>query len=351
MTFRYIGSKARITGALSAFIGAPGKSDGRFVDAFCGTGAVAEAAARLGWPVLLNDSLKSAVTMAAARLLARTSVPFSRLGGYQNAINALNTLAPIEGFMWREYSPASGRRGAFERRYFTEHNAGLLDAMRAQLARWQNGGDVSQAEATLLIGDLLSAANRVANIAGTYGCFLAKWQPQSQGAVTLVPRELFPTEVAVETTNSDVFSLAVAERDLVYLDPPYTKRQYASYYHVLETLTEGDEPRVSGVSGLRPWKEKSSPFCYKRRALAALVELIGNMPAKKVLLSYSDEGHVPIEPLVDGLSRFGKVELVELASVGRYRPNKVASAARSEVSEHLIVVHRVVQTAKVRAAA
>ena len=40
--------------------------------------------------------------------------------------------------------------------------------------------------------------------------------------------------------------------DTVYLDPPYTKRQYAAYYHILETISLGDEPIVEGICGIRP---------------------------------------------------------------------------------------------------
>ena len=34
--------------------------------------------------------------------------------------------------------------------------------------------------------------------------------------------------------------------DAVYADPPYTKRQYAAYYHILETIAAGDRPLISG---------------------------------------------------------------------------------------------------------
>jgi adenine-specific DNA-methyltransferase len=56
MTFRYIGSKARLIEQLKAYIGQP-QQGAFFVDAFCGTGVVAEAAADLGWNVRINDSL------------------------------------------------------------------------------------------------------------------------------------------------------------------------------------------------------------------------------------------------------------------------------------------------------
>ena len=44
-----------------------------------------------------------------------------------------------------------------------------------------------------------------------------------------------------------MFSLKVSPGDTVYLDPPYTKRQYASYYHIPETIAYHDEPKVEAL--------------------------------------------------------------------------------------------------------
>ena len=336
MTFRYIGSKARLVDRLRDHIGP--WDGGTFYDAFCGTGAVAELASSLGWPVLINDHLLSSVTMAAARLSSSESAKFSRLGGYANAIFLLNSATPIEGFIWREYSPASAQYCGIERRYFTEENASRIDAARQLIFAWKRDDLLSCSEERLLVADLLGAVNRCANIAGTYGCFLAKWTAQSATPLTLQTRPLKSSSPRVNIRVGDVFDLAPTERDVVYLDPPYTKRQYAAYYHLLETVAIGDEPMVEGVTGLRPWKDRASVFCYKVKALKALVRLIEGMSAKRVLLSYSSEGHVDIDDLAPELASLGQVEVTALRDIGRYRPNQQASATASEVSEFLISV-------------
>jgi adenine-specific DNA-methyltransferase len=152
----------------------------------------------------------------------------------------------------------------------------------------------------------------------------------------------------VETSNLDAALVEVDRSDLVYLDPPYTKRQYASYYHILETITLGDAPVVEGVAGLRPWKDLASDFCYKVRALRALCSLIDSFPAQHILLSYSNEGHVDLTDLMLNLEAIGKVRMHELARVGRYRPNVQASANRASVKEYLLEVEKrpVEQTAQ-----
>lgn len=338
MTFRYIGSKARLKVPLARAIEAFDNGTGRFVDAFSGTGAVAELAASLGWPIWANDALESAIVMTAARLASIADVRMARLGGYANAIERLNNLKPTHGPMWRVYSPASAHFNfdCIERRYFTERNAAAIDAVRAQIRLWADDGLLTDREEQLLIADLISAANRVANIAGTYGCFLSKWQNSAFQPLQLKPRDLKKEATELVATVADVAELRPASNDLVYLDPPYTKRQYASYYHILETIAVGDEPDVEGVSGLRPWKDKASAFCYKTKALDALVSLVERIASRRVLISYSCEGHVELDDLCAGLERSGTVECTPVHGVGRYRPNRTASTNGDSVTEYVL---------------
>lgn len=339
MGLQYIGSKSRVVESLASHVGAyPGT--GRFVDAFCGMGSVALMAAQQGWPVVLNDHLTCATVMSAARLTARPSVPFLALSGYEAVLDRLNALEGQAGFVWREYSPASRDHtpDRTERRYFTQTNAARLDSCRAQVAAWSRAGQLTVPEERLLIADLMAAANRVANVAGTYGCFLSSWTPSSQQPLTLKPRDLLAQASPVEVSVGDVKNVAVNPDDTVYLDPPYTKRQYAAYYHLLETIALGDEPVVTGVTGLRTWRHLASEFCYKRKALEALVGLIGSLRARRIVLSYSNEGHVDLGALTERLAGMGRVEIRPLAAIGRYRPNRQASAKGATVLEQVVVI-------------
>ena len=342
MGYRYIGSKARIADEIIEYVKetATMESGGFFVDAFSGTGVVAEKAAQIGWPVHVNDMMTNAVIMSEARLLSSVDVPFDCLGGYEEVIKVLNGLSGEEGFIWREYSPASKRFQLNERRYFTEENAKKVDAISAKIHHWKDEKTISHKEFVLLMSDLIQAVNNVANIAGTYGCFLSRWTTQAKENLVLSTSPLKKAQAIYRTSNCDVFAVESRPEDIVYFAPPYTKRQYASYYHILETIVCGDQPEVTGVSGLRPWKDKASVFCYKTKALNALSELILKQRANRVILSYSNEGHIRLEELVDRLSPYGEVFLVELKTIGRYRPNRTAVENSAEVNEFLVDFRR-----------
>lgn len=336
MSARFIGSKARVVDAILELVGNPTDRHSYFVDAFTGTGVVAQHAALRGWPVRINDHLYCAVVMATARVLSSAAVPFEALGGYERALERLEASSPYGGFIWREYSPRSVHEAGIERRYFTEPNAARIDGIRREIAAWSDKELISRYEERLLLADLLAAVNRVANIAGTYGCFLNHWMAGARQELRLTPRRLLLEPVPVETFNVDVYDVPVGIDDVAYFDPPYTKRQYAAYYHVLETITVGDEPVVGGVTGLRPWVAKASRFCYKTKALAAIIELIRDVEARRVLLSYSSEGHVPRADLCGRLAELGDLTVHDVADLGRYRPNKVASSTASHVREYVL---------------
>ena len=336
-SIRYIGSKARLSASIIRFAGKP---SGRFLDLFCGTGAVSAAAANAGWKVVSNDHLNCATTLTAAQLVCNSEAAFVGVGGYLTAVEHLNQLPGEGGFITKEYSPVSIETCGIERRYFTTENASRIDAIREQIRAWKSDGSINRHEEVVLIADLLEATNSVANIAGTYGCFLKKWTPTGLGTLRLVPRQLRKRPVGNEQIVGDVFQVPAKPDDLVYLDPPYTKRQYASYYHILETIALQDRPMVEGVCGLRPWKHLSSPFCFKRKAQAAMVDLIRKLAVHRILISYSSEGHISVPALANELCQEFDVAVHEIMAIGRYRPNEVASANGSRVSEYLIDVRR-----------
>jgi adenine-specific DNA-methyltransferase len=335
-TVRYIGSKTRVVDEIMDILGRPHEGDGMFVDAFCGTGVVGAGAADLGWAVRVNDQMRSAVAVATARLLSLADAPFDTLGGYEAVIGALNAAPPVKGFFWREYSPAS----VGGRMYFTEQNAKQIDAARALISRWHSESAISRAERELLVADLIGATGRVANIAGTYGCFLTHWSGASQKPFCAEVRELRSEPVVHQVFCRDVVDVPIAVNDVAYFDPPYTKRQYAAYYHINETLAHGDEPEVTGKTGLRHWQEQASDYCYKVRALRALTDLITNTSARRTLLSYSSEGHVALDELSAALDPLGELTVHKLGPIGRYRPNRIASGAGNQVVEYVIELRK-----------
>lgn len=340
MAIRYIGSKTRLADHIIDIVKASSKPTGRFIDAFGGTGVVASRAADNGFSVVVNDMLASSSVISEAKLISSHQAAFDSFGSADEVFAHLNSLDSTDGYIYRTYSPASSEFCEHERRYFSKENAAKIDAVRSEIQQLFDCKRINRSEMTVLLASLLTAANHVANTAGTYGCFLRRWTPNALRPLLLEPVELRETDIDYEVVTGDVFELNTKWEDSVYLDPPYTKRQYASYYHIAETICMGDSPVVQGVAGLRPWKDKASPFCYKTKALDALMRCARELNSKNLFFSYSNQGHVALDEFVAGLKRFGLVEVCSLGEIGRYRPNKTASKAGSQVEEYLICLSK-----------
>lgn len=321
-TVEYLGSKRRLLSQIvSAIHERVGLAD-HVIDAFTGTGAVAAGLKVAGFRVEANDHLAFCTHFARALLSLQDAPTFQGIGGrtYSDVLAHLNNLPREKGFIYWSYSPASLDQTGVERRYFSRKNAAKIDAIRGQIQTWQPR--LTAAEYSLLITDLLRAASSVSNVAGTYGCYLKNWKPRALEGIELQASSFIAGRSSGHQIHRDdaINLLKRVSAPVVYADPPYTKRQYAAYYHILETIALGDAPTIEGSTGLRDWRSHASDFCYKRRAPHALRELVEAADCEHFFLSYSEDGQIPHHTIIDILRAFGPVDVTEWP-LSRYRSN------------------------------
>lgn len=337
MSYRYIGNKTRIADAIADVMAEYLVPGDRIADPMCGTGSMSATFRALGFKVTASDMLTFAAHHARVRLLLDGAPPFAGLGmTYPEVLNLLNAIPAERGLFWREYGPdGEPTAGCRPRMYFTAENAARLDAIRTQLSLWS--ADLQPLEEALLRHDLVLAANRVANIAGTYGHYRSTWSP---GA--LRPLRLQPTAFDAGPVDGHVVLHGRVEEvaseistDACYLDPPYMKRQYAANYHILETLARGDEPEAVGVSGLRNWWDQYSNFCSKRNIADAFAATFEKMDCELFFVSYSEDGLLNPETMTRLFLDFGEVTRVDIPHQ-RFKSN--AAGEGGQVTEYLYVV-------------
>jgi len=341
MSYRYIGNKTRLLPTLIQVL-SDGLGRGAVVaDLMCGTGSVASALRENGFRVVASDIMTFACLHARVRLTMAQPPAFERLAlGYDSVLHELNRLPPIKGYFWREHSPAGApSAGVRPRAYFTPENAARIDAISGQLREWHAAKLLIGKVWALLRHDLVLAANRVANIAGTYGHFRSKWSSSS-----LAPLQMRPTQFSMGGSTDHIVRQGAAElvahglrADLCYLDPPYTKRQYAANYHIPETLARCDEPPAIGVSGLRPWRDQYSDFCSKVRVRDSFRAVISRMDCPRFLVSYSEDGLLTRVELEGLLREFGTLEVIEIPA-RRFRSNE--SPLPREITEYVFALDR-----------
>lgn len=342
MAYRYLGNKARIADWIASVVSKHLPKNAKIADPMCGTATMSEAFANKGMEVVASDELRFPVLHAKARLLHNRRYNFSRIAAsYEDAIEKLNNIKPVKGLFWNEYSDeGSPENGANPRKYFTGSNAARIDAIRAKIKEWRKDG-LSESACDLLLHDLILAVNNVANIAGTYGYYRSTWSKQSLRTLNLKPSEPIRYDARHSILQGKVENIAAKlEVDGCYLDPPYTKRQYGGNYHILETIAQEDEPIPVGDGGLRDWYPQSSDYCYKRNVRGAFHKTMEQLKSRWVFVSYSEDGHVPPEELLDLLSEYGDVERLEIP-IERYRSNNRGKCGKSgHIHEHLYIVEK-----------
>jgi adenine-specific DNA-methyltransferase len=94
--------------------------------------------------------------------------------------------------------------------------------------------------------------------------------------------------------------------DILYLDPPYNQRQYATNYHLLETITKYDNPKIYGKTGLREYQNQKSAYCSKTQVKESFRDLILKADVKYIFLSYNNEGLMSLEDIKEIMSQRGK---------------------------------------------
>jgi len=342
MSYRYIGNKTRLLPVLMEEISALVPRGSVVADVMCGTASVSEALRVSGYRVVASDIMTFAAHHARVRLLMDSTPTFEGLGtiSYMDVQKELDQLPPVKGLFVREYSPeGSPANGEKPRMYFSTENAARLDAMNQRINLWHGDGKLSQIENSLLRHDLILAANRVANIAGTYGHYRSKWSNGSTTSITLRLSEIifnYPTNhIVMQGAAEDVAHKIDA--DLCYIDPPYMKRQYAANYHIIETLARGDEPQAVGVSGLRPWRDQYSDFCSKLKIRNSFRRIFFEMNCDQFLISYSEDGLLAENEMLDLFREFGEVSLKKIP-FKRFKSN--VGGEGGTVSEYLFYLRK-----------
>ena len=352
MGHRYIGSKTKILDEVVSEIQNIAPARGHVVDLMAGTGAVSVALRVAGFKVTAADLMTYSYHHARVALLLSEAPKFRKAtefiekfsrkeskveSRYSRVIEALNSIPPRKGYFWKEFSVEGNPPDATKpRNYFSPENASKIDSIRFWIKKLHANGSINDIEHSLLLHDLIMAANDVANISGTYGHYLSKLVGRARDPISLKCTEFDIAynekgHVVLKGYAEELASSIVA--DLCYIDPPYMKRQYAANYHILETLAREDSPKAVGESGLRPWRDQYSNFCTKTKIRQSFTEIFTRMKCDHFLISYSEDGLLKIEDLKKFLAQFGDVT-VKTVKHKRFKSNQ--SALENQLSEYLI---------------
>ena len=313
----YIGSKYSILSYIDEVIEdfTQPKKNIIFCDIFAGTGVVSKYFKDKGYDIISNDIQFFSYCILKYSIENNDEITFSSLEKKKiNPFIYLNGIRGKKGFIYKNYSKSGTKRKNFIRQYFSDENAKKIDACRMQINKWSKKGLLNQYEYYYLLACLIEAADKVANTTSVYEAFLKDLKPSAQKNIVIkeLPLTLKSKKKKYKVYNEDSKSLIRdIKGDILYLDPPYNNRKYDTNYHILETIALYDSPKIKGKSGIREDVSKKSNYCIKKAAPQELEDLIKKAKFKYILLSYNDEGIIPIETIENIMKKYGKYKRYE----------------------------------------
>ncbi|HFH9935021.1 Dam family site-specific DNA-(adenine-N6)-methyltransferase [Streptococcus parasuis] len=337
---RYIGSKKALLIEIKKMVDKHAiGSEEILLDLFAGTNSVGNYFKQF-YTIYSNDLLFFSYVNAKATIENNSKPLFSKLvsTGIQSPMNYLENLESkidVQGYYETAYSPSGNAN------YLTVKNAKKLDTIRTQIDDWKHQSLISEYEYYYLLSSLIESLPFISNTTGTYGAFLKHWDKRALNDLELQDFTIFDNKKKNKAFNEDANTLVKRiKADIVYIDTPYNSRQYASNYHLLENVARNNQPILKGVTKIFDWKNLKSDYATKSKALDAMEDLIKNIDATHIILSYNNEGIIPEEALTDLLMRNsinGKVDIKKIP----YRKYQSKRASKTkEVYELLFYIQK-----------
>lgn len=317
----YIGSKLSLLKFLEESINkVVDKNSHVFCDLFAGTGAVGSYFKKKGFQVIANDIQYYSYVLNKHYIGNHHILKFEGLVGVipelrnvklserkESVCNYLSNMVGVEGFIYKNYCHGGAKSKREQRQYFSDENGKKCDAVRQKIEKWKNRKIITDGEYYFLLTSLLESIDKNANTASVYGAFLKKLKKSAQKIFMLKPAELIINDQNHHVFNEDVNKLIKKVKgDVLYLDPPYNQRQYASNYHILETIAKYDNPNIHGKTGLRDYENQKSAYCSRPQVKKAFKDLIDNSNVKYIFLSYNNEGLMTLADIKEIMSARGK---------------------------------------------
>ena len=309
---KYIGNKSRLIDFIEQSL-LDSKINYKNVtvyDLFSGTGSVSEFFLKNNCEVFSCDNMNYAIAEQYRKLFFREEPKFNELKkiiGYDkldDILNYLNNLEGMEGYFFDNFC----EEGKYKRRFFSTDNAKKIDAIRTKIEEWK---DILPIEKYMfLVGTLMNSADFVSNTAGTYGAYLKIWRSMALKDLELVKPEFINTG-NIKLFVDDVINFVEKNRkaDIVYMDPPYNTRQYPAYFSTLESIVVNDNQELKGKTGLRDYEKQKSKFSIKKDVKDEFMKLIDEIEANYIVMSYSTEGILDKNFILEILNNKGKTKM------------------------------------------
>ena len=228
----------------------------------------------------------------------------------------------------------------FGEKFFSLKDSIKIGTIRENIENLQKTKAITTKEYYILLSSLLYSLDRVANTVGHYDAYRKNVILKDRFVFKLINPIFTESKIEIFREDSNILVKDFIEQkrsiDIAFIDPPYNSRQYSRFYHLLETITLNDKPKLHGIA-LKRKPENMSEYC-KVGAESVFTELCKDLSkiAKFLVVTYnntytsksnSSENKISLETLRKILESFGKTTLHKI-------PYKAFSAGKTDFKNH-----------------
>ncbi len=328
-----------------------GKNRLRCFDVFSGSGVVSRLLKSHSSLIVSNDLEDYAAVIGRCYLANQSEVDLNTLKELIDTLNKRVLAEPLsQGFIEEMYSPRDERRITKEDRvFYTKNNARRLDNYRRLIE------NVPRKIHDFLLAPLLSEASIHANTSGVFKGFhknrhtkIGQFGGSGSDALLRILGDItlevpvfsnFECEYEVLQEDANAAARKIRNMDIAYLDPPYNQHPYGSNYFMLNLITRYQRPNcVSRISGI-PADWRRSGYNVRAESFDLMTDLVRNINASFLLVSFNNEGFIRPDALRAMLSEIGSVEAMEM-SYNTFRGSRSFANRSIYVTEQLFLVEK-----------
>lgn len=352
----YLGNKRSLIGNIEKEVeeikNKLGKEKIICADIFSGSGIVARMLKKYSSKLIVNDLENYSTLINSCYLINKNEYPYKICTKLRDQIEKYCAAKKYPGIIAENYAPQDDNnilRG--ERVFYTHENAVLIDTYRKLI------DDIIEEEKLkkFFLAPLVTEASIHVNTSGVFkgfykdkntgiGCFGAA----GKNALTRIFGKIelkepvfsnFISELEIYQKDAVELSKELMELDIAYLDPPYNQHPYGSNYFMLNLIIKNKlDVEISKVSGItQNWNR--SAFNKSYSALKSMEEIIINLQAKFIIISYNSEGFITFNDMSEMLRKYGKVKTVEI-TYNTFRGSRNLRSRNIHVSEYLFVLEK-----------
>ena len=372
----YIGNKRSLIGNIESEVLQISKKTGKdkFVcaDLFSGSGVVSRMLKKYSSKLIVNDLENYSAIINSCYLSNKSEYPKEECDVLRAKIEEQCAKEKIPGIITNHYAPKDSnniKKG--ERAFYTHENALLIDTYRNLIDKIVPSFTPSEslAEETksplklslkkFFLGSLITEASIHVNTSGVFkgfykdkntgiGCFGASGKDALSrilGKIELREPVFSNFESELEIFQEDTVSLVKelshksSNIDIAYLDPPYNQHPYGSNYFMLNLIAKNKlDAEISEVSGItQDWNR--SVFNKANTAFASMENIVKNLSANFIIISYNSEGFITFEQMSEMLKKYGKLKTIEI-TYNTFRGSRNLRNRDIHVREYLFVLEK-----------